>query len=77
MGAIIKSCLNCEKRILGCHSTCPDYLSEKAEYDRLKEKENRDRAIQNGISAERSRAVRRSMGKNWNRGRKVNQYGRS
>lgn len=75
--AIIKSCKNCGKRFPGCHGTCPDYLAERAEYDRLKAKNDREKQIQIGITTERSRAVRRAIGKGNNKGRKVNQNGRS
>lgn len=32
------SCKDCTKRHLYCHSTCKDYLSEKAQYEEDKKK---------------------------------------
>ena len=32
------SCLNCDKREIGCHATCEDYNKEKAEWEALREK---------------------------------------
>ena len=34
------TCRNCTKRKAGCHSTCEDYLKEKAERERIKEKKD-------------------------------------
>ena len=34
----IFSCKDCTERHVGCHSTCPKYLQEKAEHDKLREK---------------------------------------
>ena len=28
-------CLNCERRAVGCHSTCEDYLGFKSEHERV------------------------------------------
>ena len=32
------SCKNCEKRVLGCHSTCEEYLAYKKSVGEVKEK---------------------------------------
>lgn len=32
------SCYGCKKRTITCHSTCPEYLVEKAENDRNNER---------------------------------------
>ena len=32
------SCKDCEKRKVGCHSTCEDYLKEKRQREELKRK---------------------------------------
>lgn len=32
---MIAPCLNCEKRKLGCHSSCDDYISFKKERQRM------------------------------------------
>ena len=34
----VRSCLNCDKREIGCHSKCKDYKREKAEWEALQEK---------------------------------------
>ena len=34
----IECCINCTKRNPGCHSSCEDYIKEKAEYKAEKEK---------------------------------------
>ena len=43
----IYSCKDCvaPKRRPGCHGSCPDYLAEKAEHDRLKAIYDRERDI--------------------------------
>lgn len=33
-----KSCQFCQERFLGCHSTCPKYLEERAAYETIKAK---------------------------------------
>lgn len=53
----IYSCKGCEKRAPGCHSKCPDYLTEKAEHDRLKAVADKRRDIQIGIWEQRSKKV--------------------
>ena len=32
-----KSCYHCKERYLGCHSVCPKYSKDKAEYEKQKE----------------------------------------
>lgn len=32
----INCCKDCQKKIPGCHSTCPDYIIEKAFYEEKK-----------------------------------------
>lgn len=31
-----KCCKNCNARESGCHSTCPDYINARTQYDRAK-----------------------------------------
>ena len=38
---VVFSCKNCTERYVGCHSTCPKYLQEKAEHDRVKEEDHK------------------------------------
>ena len=39
-----KCCLDCPKRKVGCHATCPDYIKEKEKHDAT-EKEKRSKEI--------------------------------
>ena len=40
-------CYNCEKRVVGCHSSCIDYKSFREEKDRLKNKIRAEKATHN------------------------------
>ena len=35
----IRCCYGCDKRYVGCHSVCKDYINEKKSYDLKKNKE--------------------------------------
>lgn len=37
------SCKDCEKRKVGCHSTCEDYMKEKRQREELKRKIYKER----------------------------------
>ena len=39
------SCKGCPKRVLGCHSSCPDYKFIKAELEREKESRKHEKAF--------------------------------
>ena len=39
------SCIDCEKRQPGCHSNCEEYLSEKAEYERVMNNREREHMV--------------------------------
>ncbi len=55
-------CLNCNKRHLGCHSTCEDYISFRKERDKYNEKVRNDKYISkmvSDINYERSKRRRR------------------
>ena len=39
-----KCCLDCPRRKISCHSTCPDYIKEKEKHDAT-EKEKRSKEI--------------------------------
>ncbi len=56
----IYSCKGCEKRTPGCHSKCPDYLTEKAEHERLKAAADKMRDINIGLREQRSRGVNKA-----------------
>ena len=49
--AVITCCKGCvaPKRHPGCHSSCPEYLAQKAEYDRLKAENDRKKSIDANI----------------------------
>ena len=55
--AIIRSCKDCTDRYVGCHSNCEKYLSEKAEYERLRDliKERRDAQLYDYYTEKRRR----------------------
>ena len=59
----IKCCKGCvtPNRYPGCHSHCPLYRQEKAEYQAKKESEDSKRDVINGINYQRSKAVHRAM----------------
>lgn len=59
----IFSCRYCTapKRHPGCHSTCPEYLKDKAEHERRKEQLDKERAVQNAIYEQRSIHVRKAL----------------
>lgn len=56
-------CYGCvpPKREPGCHSTCPEYLADKAEHDRLKAKHDRERDISMAIYDSRGVKVAKAM----------------
>jgi hypothetical protein len=33
---LFEKCRHCDKRYVGCHSECPDYLKDRATLDKLK-----------------------------------------
>ena len=57
------SCFQCvaPKRHPGCHGHCPEYLEEKAEYNRKKEAYDRERSIGIGIYCSRTEQVMKAM----------------
>ena len=59
----IKCCNGCvqPKRNPGCHASCPEYLDEKAEYDRLKAQHDEKRDIGNAIYSNRGVKVNNAM----------------
>lgn len=59
----IKCCNGCvpPKRNPGCHGNCPEYLAEKAEYDRLMAQDREKRDIGNAIYSNRSVKVNNAM----------------
>ena len=59
----IHCCFGCvaPKRYPGCHGSCPEYLTQKAEHDRLKAVYDREREISVGIYGNRSKKVHNAM----------------
>jgi hypothetical protein len=60
---MIYCCKDCvaPKRQPGCHGSCPEYISEKAEHDRIKAEHDKQRDISVGICGERSKKVYNAM----------------
>lgn len=58
-----KSCFGCvaPKRHPGCHGSCPEYLAERAEYDRLKEIHDREQRVTIGIYTSRNQKVYKAL----------------
>ena len=65
MAGFFECCRHCvpPKRNPGCHSTCPEYLGERAEYDRKKAIEDEKMRIKNGCRSQREESVRKAMKK--------------
>ena len=61
----IQCCHKCvpPKRHTACWDTCPDYIEDKAKEDKKKQAERERRYLDNAISEQRSRSIRRAMRK--------------
>ena len=61
--AMIYSCKDCvaPKRHPGCHGSCPEYLAEKAEYDRIKAISDKQRDIACAIIVSRGNKVEKAL----------------
>lgn len=58
-------CLNCNKRHVGCHSECKDYIERKKEHDILREKIRKKKHAEDdiyyvSIKQRVSRSIRRT-----------------
>ena len=60
---MIYSCKNCvaPKRHPGCHGSCPEYLADKAEHDRLKAKHDKENRVNIDICVSRNAKVYKAM----------------
>ena len=60
---IMKCCKDCTapKRHVACWGYCPDYLAERAEYDRLKAEMDKKKAVKDGIYHQKSCGVMRAI----------------
>lgn len=56
---MIKCCNGCvpPKRHTACWGHCPDYLTEKEEYEAMKAKDDQRRSVKNGIYLQRTDKV--------------------
>ena len=56
---VINCCRGCvaPKRHTACWGSCPEYLAERAEYDRKKAIKDKERDIHNGIYYERYKKI--------------------
>lgn len=61
----MKCCYGCvsPKRYPGCHSHCPEYIAERAEYDRRKAAEDKKNAVSNGIYLQKVDSILKSVRK--------------
>ena len=64
---MIYSCKGCEKRYLGCHSECEEYLTQKAAHDAMREAERKQKEISFGITAQRNASVCKTLKKSRNK----------
>ena len=60
---MIYSCKGCvaPKRFPGCHASCPEYLANKTEHDKIKAKLDLERDISMGIYIDHSKKVYKAM----------------
>ncbi len=68
----IECCHYCvaPKRYPGCHGKCPEYLAEKAAYEKRKMAYYGDRKVQAGLDEQRDNRITRIMKENLRRGRR-------
>ena len=59
----IGCCYGCvaPKRNPYCHSSCPEYIAEKAEHDKRKAEQDREREITGAIAGSRGNKVYNAM----------------
>lgn len=46
-------CQNCQKRSVGCHSTCSDYKNYITENEKIKSEQNKDYEIRAFVNSQR------------------------
>lgn len=67
MGNPKSPCKNCEKRAVGCHSSCEDYISFKERNDALRDHTNFEKAKMYGSSYfSNKKSVTRMLDRNRN-----------
>lgn len=55
----IKCCKDCQKKQVGCHSTCTDYIIEKAFYEAQREEQMEKNLIRYGLYNQRDTVFRK------------------
>lgn len=55
-----KACNGCQKKEPGCHSACPDYKGEKAAYEELKQKHDKEKYIQRRLDDQKFSGIDRA-----------------
>ena len=60
---MFEHCHHCpkDKRYPGCQDHCPDGIADKKKYEEMKAARDKQRAISNGIYAQRSASVHKAM----------------
>ena len=58
-------CIECvaPKRHPACHGSCPEYIEKRAEYNRLKDKADRETRVKQSIYKQKSDGVNRALKK--------------
>lgn len=59
----IKCCLNCKDRAEKCHAYCERYKAEKEEYEKAKERIDKERHAEASLEGRKIEAIRRMMRK--------------
>lgn len=54
-------CYGCDKRCVGCHSTCKDYLNYKSDMENIREKKNKYAEV-NQFYREQSAKIKNGCG---------------
>lgn len=65
---VIRCCRGCKppKRNPYCHTNCPEYLKEKAEWEELRQKDEQQKQIDYELDSQREKAVYTAK-KRWRR----------
>ena len=58
---VIKCCFGCGKRSVGCHATCEEYATEKAEHDKKREERYNGVQVMYGYRREKDSKIKRKM----------------
>ena len=58
--AVITCCKDCTDRYPGCHAKCEKYISQRAEYDRIKAEHKKKAMISNGLYEEKCNTIHRT-----------------